>query len=59
MTDDDSQAPQQPQGQPISQDQPPPAHQGGVLSEAEIQQTIADSFDVIHKGEDQHGVERR
>ena len=54
--------PEEPTQQPEAQPQPTPAADpgaGGGLSEADIQQAIANSADLIQKGEDQGGVERR
>jgi hypothetical protein len=49
---------QQPQGPAQGSPAPDPPVQGGGLSEADIQQAIANSTDWIQKGEDQKGVER-
>jgi hypothetical protein len=55
MPEEPTQQPQAPaQGTPP----PDPPAQGGGLSEAEIQQAIANSTDWIQKGQDQGGVER-
>ena len=56
MPEEPNEQPQQPaQGTPP----PDPPIQSGDMSEAEIQQAIANSTDWIQKGEDKSGVERR
>ena len=49
---------QRPQGPAQGGPPPDPPAQGGGLSEAEIQQAIANSTDWIQKGQDKGGVER-
>ncbi len=58
MSDEASQQSQD-QSQPQPRPSANPQSQPGGLSEAEIQEAIANSTDWIQKGEHKHGIERR